>query len=87
MGCGSSSSATGTAPEGTAAEAPANGNNHKSSGISGRGHGPHAPKAKQMSRAHFESKIGTVGFDKADVSKPSDPLTSTLLALGVTPSQ
>merc|ERR1719253_15799 len=69
MGCGSSSSATGTAPEGTAAEAPANGNNHKSSGISGRGHGPHAPKAKQMSRAHFESKIGTVGFDKADDDK------------------
>merc|ERR1711865_253608 len=64
MGCGTSTPSA--SPDETTA--PAGDRDHKHrSGISGRGHGPNAPKAKQMTLAHFEAKIGTAaGFKKAD---------------------
>ena len=90
MGCGASKAtmpATGEGATGTG-----KGNNHKSSGISGRGQAGHAPKAKTMSRAHFESKIGKVGFDKADVSSQSTftlypDCSSHVLPIYMSPSQ
>jgi len=74
MGCGASKATTPAAGEGATGTGGTGGTGHANiarSGISGRGAGGHAPKAKTMSRTHFESKIGKVGFDKADVSSQS----------------
>jgi len=72
MGRGASKATTPAAGEGATGTGGTGGTGHANiarSGISGRGAGGHAPKAKTMSRTHFESKIGKVGFDKADDDK------------------
>merc|ERR1711865_1146386 len=69
MGCGASKATTPAAGEGATGTAGTGGTGHANiarSGISGRGAGGHAPKAKTMSRTHFESKIGKVGFETWD---------------------
>ena len=89
MGCGASKATTPAAGEGATGTGKAN---IARSGISGRGQAGHAPKAKTMSRAHFESKIGKVGFDKADVSSQSTftlypDCPSHVLPIYMSPSQ